>query len=365
MKIFHLYYVFEVGGAENMTLALIANEKKYKHTILVFRPKTKFQEYCEKVYGIKFINLNWTGRGILRFSNWTSLIKTLNSLKPDLIHANMYDASLFGRIAGLFLNIPVIISVVNQYHRKKFIRGLANFILAKWTKAIVACSDDVRKDIIKYDFIKNEKIIVIPSFINTDFRNDYSLKIRSKLDFKDSDCLFLFVARLVPQKNIDLLIRAFNILVNTKKIKNIKLIVIGDGPLRIKLLELISLKGLTNYIFLLGEQRNLNPYLTEADFYIDSSKRAGLSLASIKALESGLTPIMSDVGGIYELNQDKPFVLTFESNNVFALVDTILKHGVRRPKKNKEAVKYVHVNFSGKVGANKFVNIYDSILRKK
>jgi len=38
---------------------------------------------------------------------------------------------------------------------------------------------------------------------------------------------------------------------------------------------------------------------------------------------------------------------------------------VRRPKKNKEAVKYVHVNFSGKVGANKFVNIYDSILRKK
>ena len=354
-----------MGGAENMTLALITNEKKYKHTILVFRPKTNFQEYCEKEFGIKFVNLNWTGRGILRLSNWMSLIKTLKFAKPDLIHANMYDASLFGRIAGFFLNIPVIISVVNQYDRKKIIRGFTNFFLAKITRAIVACSDDVRKDIIKYDFIKNEKITVIPSFVNTNFKNDYSSKIRSSLNFKKNDCIFLFIARLVPQKNIDLLIRAFNVLVNTKKIKNIKLIVIGDGPLRIKLLQLISLKGLNNYIYLLGEQRNLNPYLTEADFYIDSSERAGLSLASIKALEAGLTPIMSDVGGIYELNNDKPFVLTYESNNVFALVNTILRCGTRRPEKNIEAMKYIHKNFSGKVGSNKFAKIYDSILLKK
>jgi glycosyltransferase involved in cell wall biosynthesis len=274
----------------------------------------------------------------------------------------MYDASLFARVAGLLLNIPVIISVVNQYHRKKFIRGLTNFFLAKFTKAIVACSDDVKKDIIKYDFIKNEKIIVIPSFVNTNFKNDYSLKIRSSLSINKNDCLYLFIARLVPQKNIDLLIRAFNVLVNSIKKKNLKLIIIGDGPLRMKLLELISLKGLNNYIYLLGEHRNLNPYLTEADFYIDSSERAGLSLAAIKALEAGLTAIMSDVGGIAELNQRQTLVKTFESNNTFSLVNAILKNGNNRPVKNKNAIKFVKDNFSGKVGARKISNIYDSIL---
>jgi len=362
MKIVHLFYNFEIGGAENMTLALIANDQKYNHLIIVFKPRVDFQAFCENQLDIKFINLNWQRRGILRASNWISLIKALKKSAPDLIHTHMYDASFFGRLAGFVLGIPSVSTFVNQYHRKKYSRGIANFLLAKITKVVIACSEDVKNDILRFDRIKKEKIIVVPSFTNTDFKKDNSLNIRSTLFIKDTDSIFLFIARLVPQKRIDLLILAFNIIINTRKIKNLKLLIVGDGSLRAELTHLISLKSLHTFVYLLGEQRNLNPYLTESDYYVDTSERAGLSLAAIKALEAGLTLIMSDVGGIAELNQKEKFVRTFEPNNVFSLVDAISNCATIRPVKNKNAMKYAKANFSGKVGARKITNIYDSIL---
>lgn len=362
MLILHLYYNFEIGGAENISLGILKHDTKYNHIIVVFRSKSSYQSFCEKKYGIKFINLNWSKNGILRLSNWLSLLNLLKTLKPDLIHTNMYDASFYGRVCAYILSIPSVSSFVNQYDRKKIRRGIINSFLSKVTKKIIVCSDDVKNDVIKFDRVKESSISVIPSSIIMDYAPDYSLNIRQKLGIKNTDNVFIYIARLVPQKRVDLLIEAFNNLINVKKHNDIRLILIGDGPLRIKLLELIALKKLYKNIFLLGEIRNLNPYLTEADFYVDSSERAGLSLSIIKALEARLPVLLSDVGGVATLKELELSINTFERNNLLSLIDGIEKIRREHPKKNKKFTKIIKENFSAESMTKKIIDLYDSIL---
>lgn len=320
MKIAHIYYDFQLGGSENITLSIINNDQLNDHVILVLRKGAPYQRFCEEHHGIKFINLNWSGHGILRWSNWVSLYKALIDIKPAVVHTYMYDASLYGRVVAWLLGLPTVMSVMNTYDKKIRLRASVNRLLAFITKRIVVCSDDVRRDVRQYDGVSDKKITTISSFIKTDFQRDESYNLREKFNCKGDCYIGLTIARIVEQKGHRMLLDAIDCLVNQENIHYLRFIWIGDGVLTSCLAKSIKERGLEKYIYMVGQQTNLNPFLSQADFYIDSSIKAGLNLATIKAMEAELPVLMSRAGGAEQLTLDGKLAYLFNASDVQSLV---------------------------------------------
>lgn len=110
----------------------------------------------------------------------------------------------------------------------------------------------------------------------------------------DSQILYPYivaVGRLVEVKGFDKLIRAF-----TKIKKNgqedLKLVIIGDGPLKSALDDLISTLGMKEHIILLGKKENPYPYIKSAQCLVSSSVSEGHPLSIGEAIILG-TPIIA------------------------------------------------------------------------
>lgn len=353
-----------MGGAENITLSIIRNDHKYKHVIVVLKGKTDFQKYCQQKYKLRFINLNFKTNSFFSISNWKSIFRLIEKHRPLIIQSYMYDASKYARFISLFYKIPVVIYIVNTYSHKKIKRAIVNFLLSFLTKKIIVNSEEVKSDVIKYDKVSEKKIILIPSFANLDFKKDDSLNLRKKFEIKKNDYMFIFIARLVEQKGLDFLINSTKICIHDKKIKNIKLVIVGDGPLKNSLISQIDKLKLKRHIFLVGEETNLNPYLTEADAYVDSSSRSGFSVAAIKAMEASLPLIMTDVGGARQLTGNGKYASLCPSNDAYAMSALMCSYVVNKKLKNSGSALYVKKHFSDITIAKKIINIYSEVISR-
>ena len=113
--------------------------------------------------------------------------------------------------------------------------------------------------------------------------------------FRDKGLRLLTVGRLHSQKAYDVAIQAMTYL--RKWHYPIKWYVIGDGPMKIKLQELIDQKKLTDYFILLGAKENPYPYFANCDIYVHATRFEGKSVAIQEAQTLGCAVIVSDVSG--------------------------------------------------------------------
>ncbi len=107
---------------------------------------------------------------------------------------------------------------------------------------------------------------------------------------------FLYVGRLSPEKGVDVLLHALQLVQQTN---NIQLTVVGDGGERGRLEKLAQDLGLKQIEFV-GFRPSVTAFLESADALVMPSRREGLPLTLIEALCAGLPVVASRVGGIPE-----------------------------------------------------------------
>lgn len=86
--------------------------------------------------------------------------------------------------------------------------------------------------------------------------------------------------------------------------KNVRGMVVGDGPLREELEALADKLGISDIVEFTGHRENVSECLAQIDILLFPSYREGLSVAIIEALAMGLPIVASDVGGIHEQVED-------------------------------------------------------------
>lgn len=105
---------------------------------------------------------------------------------------------------------------------------------------------------------------------------------------------FLTVGRLVPVKNVALLIEAFGII--APEFQKARLVIAGAGPLAESLkLKVRSLK-FEDKVIIVGEQKNLGQFYEEADAFVLASRHEGWGLVVVEAAAYSLPIVMTDVG---------------------------------------------------------------------
>lgn len=111
-----------------------------------------------------------------------------------------------------------------------------------------------------------------------------------------TDINFVTMGRMSPEKNHWALIRGF--IEFQKKYENVKLHIIGDGPLREELMQEIERKGMKDKIILTGQMDNPFSYMKRCQCFILPSLHEGQPLVLTEARALGLPLIISRFGSI-------------------------------------------------------------------
>jgi phosphatidylinositol alpha-1,6-mannosyltransferase len=117
---------------------------------------------------------------------------------------------------------------------------------------------------------------------------------------------------LVPKNGVDILIKALKSLP-----ADIKLLIVGDGPLRRSLELQATSYQLQARISFCGfiPQKEIPDYLASADVFARLSRSEGQGISFLEAFAAGLPVVATAVGGITDFLRDKETGLFAENEN--------------------------------------------------
>lgn len=129
------------------------------------------------------------------------------------------------------------------------------------------------------------------------------------------------IARLIPQKKLDFLIKSFAKFV--KEHDSYTLTIYGEGPLHKDLLKLVEDTGLENRVFLPGPSKTIHADILDANMFTLVSDREGMSNAMIESMCLGLPCICTKVSGAIDLITDGKNGILIDIDDQDALVKSM------------------------------------------
>ncbi len=295
MKVLFINKNLSLGGGEKLIVNLAKEAKKNHHQFDI----AIFENVIElNVEGLEIIKLS----PIRKIPKFLRIFFAPYFLFKLLYITGSYDYILsferypayFNVLISKILQKKSIIYLQNspyysfrQIYTNKFIRWFhskLHRLIFKSSYLIICVGQGIRKEIVKDFGLDQDKVVVLPPSINP--RQIDSLLKSSLIDedkkLFEENKIIISIGRLHSQKNFSLLIKSFfNI---QKKIKNARLVIIGEGEERKKIEDLIVKLRLQNKVFLLGQIPNPFPYLVKAQVFVLSSKFEGFPHVLLEAL---------------------------------------------------------------------------------
>lgn len=280
-----------LGGAERVLVDL-ANElsKKYEVTIMTIYAKGELKNQLSEKVKLKSLEQ----KSYLELSNFQKHfgmpLKIL--LEKSIIYKNKikgdYDveiAFLEGPITRLFSTQNVKTKKIAWIHndisqvfgkgiKAKLKKNLDEKNYSKFETLVFVSKDNLKNFEKTYPDIKNSKEVIYNYINKAQVIEKAKEEQKEKFDTKFIN--FVTVARLVPQKGIDRLIKVHSKLLKDGLFHNIY--VIGDGPEKEKLQELIKKENVDETFNLLGKKENPYPYIKNADYFCLLSQFEGYGM---------------------------------------------------------------------------------------
>ncbi len=305
----HIIHRLQVGGLENGLVNLINNTPpgRYRHMIVCMTDYTDFRKRlrsdvpCYALYK----------REGQDFRVYWRLWKLLRTHKPDILHTRnigtlecVVPASLAGvshRVHGEHGRDMSDIDGGNKRYR------LMRRALNPWVGRFIALSRDLEHWLIDAVGIPRDKIVQLYNGVDTRrFHPPGASGCPQPDDFFDGseDRVFIgTVGRMQGEKDPLNLVRAFINLVRRSDAcaKRLRLVMVGDGPLRTKARRELDDAGMGSIAWLPGDRSDVPDILRALDIFVLPSLGEGISNTILEAMASGLPVVATAVGGNPEL----------------------------------------------------------------
>lgn len=279
--------------------------------------------YLERVAereGVKFYPVELT-RAITPAADLLALKKLTEFLrkeKPEIVHSHTPKAGTIGMLAARLAGVPVRLHTVAGLPlleaggaKRKLLNAVEKITYAAATR-VLPNSQGLKEIILKEGFAQNKKLNVIgegsSNGIDTSFfdplkyNENQKMRLRNELAIQNDDFVFIFVGRLVKDKGINELIKAFTALNSDK----IKLLLVGNMEPELDPLEPDTIQRIreNQHIISVGWQNDVKPYMAVSNALVFPSYREGFPNVVMQAGAMGLPAIVSDINGCNEIIEE-------------------------------------------------------------
>lgn len=262
------------------------------------------------------------------FGNLVWYIRKVKDYDPDVIISVDIYCNIIVLIAkfSLFLRNNVIITTHNNLFDTLHLKGdstvewsVSKLVRLLYARAdyLVVVSKGIRKSFQrKFKLRKNIRVI----YYGLD-QTHLTTRIGRK---KQSENIILSIGRLDVQKDFLTLIRSFHLL--NQKFGKTMLWIVGDGPQKGEIEQLISELKLNKKIKILGWRQNIYPFLKKAKVFVLSTNREGFGYVIIEAMSQGIPIIATNVNyGPAEILDNGKYGILVDKNDPLSLSRSMLK----------------------------------------
>ncbi|MCX7113181.1 MAG: TIGR03088 family PEP-CTERM/XrtA system glycosyltransferase [Proteobacteria bacterium] len=373
----HIIHRLAVGGLENglVNLINIIPPDRYRHIIICLKDATNFRErISDKNVQIYCLNKN-DGND---FNMFYRLYRLLCDIRPDIVHTR--------NISTLECQLPALLSGVRRrVHGEHgwdiydpFGNNLKYLLLRRFYRPIIdfyiPLSLQLKQYLTKKIGIPESKIRHIKNGVDTDTFKPIKLNIPLFRDrhFSGVNNLFIIgtVGRMHGVKDQTTLVNAFLKLLEMKpEAKSfVRLVMIGDGPLRQQSISTLSASGVADLAWLPGERNDIADILNAFDIFVLPSTAEGISNVILEAMATGLPVVATSVGGNPELIADYESGRLVEHGNPLKLAE-ILAYYIDKPDILKAhgamGLLKARSEYSIDVMANGYLAVYDELMQTK
>lgn len=218
----------------------------------------------------------------------------------------------------------------------------------------------------RYNFI-SAKFSFMPTWVDKDIFHPLQSGLEKKDEIKKligdfhvsrNDKVLLFAGRLEGQKNPLLLIDSFHNLY--ERDKNVKLLMVGDGSLRGKVIERINEFGLEDKVKILNifPQDKLAGLMRACDVFVLTSAYEGMPRVAVEALASGIPVVSTDAGDAWRIVKSGYSGMLVSKHDAAEMAEAIMQ--VLENKKNFSPDKCVEAvkNYSMDIILGNIYKIY-------
>ena len=306
----------------------------------------------------------------LSYKKVKAIISLYSKYKPDVCQANGSDTLRYLIAVKLLGFTPKIvyrnISIISKWIDTQLKYFLFKFLFSK-TDKVISVGDEALDDFRHLFRFNEEKSMVIrrgvPNINPSDVEID---KIRKKYLISESDFVFIHIGHFSAEKNHKFLINVWEKLQLKSPI--IKLILLGDGPLRESIGAYIEDKKLSSNILLPGLQTDSYNWLALSKIMVLCSTIEGVPGVVVEASFQGVPTVAVAVGGVKEVlidNQNGLLVSSHDENLFVSACEKLIADTDFRKLLASNAKKVVQKRFNLEVNTDHFINTYYSILEKQ
>lgn len=204
-------------------------------------------------------------------------------------------------------------------------------------KAVIGVSPECVADLqVNFPQLK-EKFHLIYNVVSPTLIRQLSDQECPDLHYFDRSVTLLTIARLSPEKGIDIAIEAARILV--EKAIDFKWLILGDGNERVVLTQQIAMHNLQEHVYLAGVRVNPYPYIKRSTLYVQPSRYEGKSMAIEEAKILQKPVIVTHFSSA--LDQIQPEVSGFIADQDAAHLAATLARVIAHPELQKNVADYL------------------------
>ena len=363
------YPTFGGSGVVATELGLDLSKKGHEIHFITYQQPVRIQNLTPNIH---FHEVHVPDYDLFKYQPYelalsSKIVDVVKKHKIDVLHVHYAIphayAAYMGKkmLADDGIHIPMITTLhgtdITLVGSHPFYKKAVQFSI-NHSEYVTAVSHSLKTDTERLFGIEKD-IEVIPNFIDL-----------NKFKFKDVPCekgqiapddqlIITHISNFRPLKRVIDILKVFK-KVNEKL--NVKLLMVGDGPEKVRAVRYSKANGLDTSVLFLGMSNEIDEILCFTDLFILPSEQESFGLAALEAMAHGVPVVCSDVGGLPEVVEDGfsgylcPVgdIGTMTERSIYILED---------PERHKQFKRQAYQS-SKKYDINKVVSHYESLYHK-
>lgn len=304
----HVLYRFATGGLENGVVNLINRLPAYRHAVLSLTDvDAAFAQRLQRPEEVELVALHKPPGQTLKLA--PAFLREMRRLRPDLVHTR--------NLAALEMQLPAwwaggcarvhgehgrdVEDLDGSSRRHQWMRRA----FRPFVQQYVALSGDLERYLVERVGVPAARVTRICNGVDTARFAPTAQRLPIEgSPFNDPGLTVVgSVGRMQTVKAQTLLVDAFIHCLQAEPAlrERLRLVLVGDGPLRAECEQRLAAAGLRDLAWLPGERRDVPEILRGLELFVLPSLAEGISNTILEAMASGLPVLATRVGGNAEL----------------------------------------------------------------